>query len=136
MTEYIGSLGLTTGRGKAYEKVMNPPKRPSKKRAVVVFGEGDKNVWEKPLHDKLNKERTSTTSDNATSKTASPSTLAASGGGKTNSKASVLVEDFAEKLSFKQEDFSSQMTESTEARKKEVAAQEEKMKKIQEVMES
>ena len=62
--------------------------------------------------------------------------MAASGGGKTNSKASVLVEDFAEKLSFKQEDFSSQMTESTEARKKEVAAQEEKMKKIQEVMES
>ena len=49
-------------------------------------------------------------------------------------EAAVPVEDFAEKQSFVQKDFASQLTQSTEDRKKEVAEQEAKTQRVKEGM--
>ena len=98
---------------------------------MVVFGGGETSVWETPLHEKIKGKTTNAaTKDETTTKTTKETVIDLS------SNKSVPTEDFAEKLSFMQSDFTSQLTEQSEERKKTMEAQEEKLKRVKTELES
>ena len=134
MTEYLQSLGLVTGQEGNGSKgdQTQPPQRMRKKRAMVVFGGEEPNVWETPLHEKIKGTTTNAaTNDETTTKTTEESSVI-----DLSKSDQVPTEDFAEKLSFMQSDFTSQLTEQSEERKKTMEAQEAKLKKVKTEMES
>ena len=127
MTKYLQSLGLVTGqegKGGTGEQ-MQHPQRMRKKRAMVVFGGKETNVWETPLHDKIKgKLKNAATNDETTTKTTKETSVI----DLSHSEPMVPVptEDFAEKLYIMQSDFTSQSAEQSEEQKKTMESQEER----------